>query len=147
MIADRLHTGPVGPADVLVFGLWDTGAPCFRILYAGATVQESIISQTIVTDGQWHHLTFVLHPTSVAIYVDGVLSAPGTAALAVVSGTTQYGVELGANTRWTSQWMSGALDDVAFYPRALTADEITAHYAPPRPPAPRCVDAGPSTPR
>src|SRR5207253_5242632 len=38
-------------------------------------------------------------------------------------------VEIGTNTRYDSEWFDGAIDEVAVYDYALTADQIAAHYA------------------
>ena len=75
-----------------------------------------------VADGFWHHAAVVLTGTTVTIYLDGVLDATGAYTRSGDSGAGTIGAD--ASTFW-----SGALQDVAIYPRALTPAEILAHYA------------------
>jgi hypothetical protein len=80
----------------------------------------------VVLDGQWHHIVAVGTATTVLLYIDSLLKrtevttlvAP-TANLAAIS--YDFGTPGG--------WFNGQLDDVAIYPRALTAQEIAQHYA------------------
>jgi hypothetical protein len=86
-------------------------------------------------DGQWHHVVGVLTrgtPDRLQMFVDGVggvvANPPAngwniTSARALLFGTYSGG-EASPDFRYF-----GALDEVAIYPRALTAPEIAAHYA------------------
>jgi len=89
-----------------------------------------IISTTVLTDGEWHHVTSVLEsdgsPTveDVKMYVDGALEA--------VSGFKPVGIDtVGGRNVWIGDghhdrpWL-GPIDDVRIYNRALTKLEIVA---------------------
>ncbi|MGJ5890819.1 LamG-like jellyroll fold domain-containing protein [Streptomyces niveiscabiei] len=103
--------------------------------YSETTNWTPPVSKNAVTDAQWHHAVVTGSGTTSALYVDGVLA--GT-----VSGTIthldQSQIFLGkgrTGSRWTAldstdPWghFSGALDEVAFYPKALTAAEIRDHF-------------------
>jgi hypothetical protein len=79
----------------------------------------------------WHHLAYVLNGTSVTFYVDGVaditVAQPGRT-VPNTGGTMIGCVFTAGHSFWT-----GAIQDVAIYPRALSAAEIAAHYALRRP--------------
>ena len=111
-------TRGLGTGDTVVLYLAN-GIPAYYATLGGGS---GILR---VDDGQWHHLIYVLTPTTGSVYVDGVLSRTE----AFSRSTPSVG---GASMAWDQpnpQWFPGALDDVAIYPRALTAAEISAHYA------------------
>jgi hypothetical protein len=84
----------------------------------GRVVQPPLLSQTVITDGQWHRVGFVWDSVSRALYVDDFLiaedSQPG---LAESLGGLNIGCgsDLTAGTFW-----SGLIDDVRIYNRAVT---------------------------
>jgi hypothetical protein len=79
----------------------------------------------VVADGRWHMMTYVREVNTGRIYVDGVLVATEPATF-----------ELSAIMRWSigqewdnstpSNFYMGLVDDVRFYNKALTAEEIAA---------------------
>lgn len=77
-------------------------------------------------DGTWHHIVFVQETDgSRAIYIDGVrddLEIPAKAEGAWDLNTTTIGGILRANP---THWVSGTLDEVMLWSRALTGTEIT----------------------
>ncbi|MDX3531414.1 DUF6531 domain-containing protein [Streptomyces sp. ID05-39B] len=103
--------------------------------YSETTTWTPPVSKNTVNDSQWHHAVLTGNGTTSALYVDGVLAGQ-------VSGTIthldQSRIFLGkgrTGSRWaaldsTDPWghFSGALDEVAFYPKALNAAEVGAHY-------------------
>jgi N-acetylneuraminic acid mutarotase len=86
-----------------------------------------LASETIVNDGQWHHVGFVYDMDSFhrVLYVDGILVAEDAT---VVSGMpSDGGLYVGASKELdTGSFFSGLIDDVRIYDRALTAEEIAA---------------------
>ncbi|MCW2915157.1 MAG: Conserved secreted protein of unknown function, putative domain [Actinomycetia bacterium] len=104
----------------IIFGVYPGTA---RILQTG----------TGYNNGQWHHVVGTLDSTAgMKLYVDGNLigsDAPTTSAQSY-SGYWRVG---GDNLNgWPSQPSSnnlnGAIDEVAVYPKALTATQIAKHY-------------------
>jgi len=77
----------------------------------------------------WYYVAAVVTTNGATYYVDG--SALGSV---TYNGTpllfdATHKVEIGTNTRYDSEWFDGAIDEVAVYDYALTADQIAAHYA------------------
>ncbi|MFD5320925.1 exo-alpha-sialidase [Streptomyces sp. NPDC127098] len=74
-------------------------------------------------DGRWHHLAFTRSDGRLSLAVDG--GEPVTAAdvAGSVSRNSTFGVHLGQRPD-RLQWMSGALDEVRVYDRALSAGEL-----------------------
>jgi hypothetical protein len=103
--------------------LFNTGIP-FDADYTQATNQD-------INDGAWHYLVVVRDsPNGVKkIYVDGVISA---SAVFESSDFENNGVpvKIGAcnSNPSTHQYFQGALDDLRFYDRALSAGEIEALF-------------------
>lgn len=115
-------------------------------LHCGVDGQEVYLAgatQSVVNDGEWHHVVCVFKgaagqavtPQQFSIYVDG---QPQTldyttigAAVAPVSGNS--GTTIGIHPIWqeTSDGFSayvGILDEVAVYRYALTAGQVLSHY-------------------
>jgi len=80
---------------------------------------------TSVTDGTWHHVAAVLNGTTATLYRDGVQDgAPAPCTLAPTTNLSSLSYDAGADgLRW-----KGLLDEVALYPKALSAAEIAAHF-------------------
>jgi len=77
-----------------------------------------------VRDNQWHHMVVVLTTGACAIYIDGALDISVTEAHGAHTGLARIAFD----DTGTNSWL-GSLQDVAIYPRALSAAEIAAHYA------------------
>ena len=94
----------------------------FSAMYFGA-----LVSETVITDGQWHHVGFVYDLDSLhrLLYVDGAQVAEDTT---VVSGMpSDGGLYIGASKDLDAgTFFSGMIDDVRIYDVALTAEEIEA---------------------
>ena len=86
---------------------------------------------TVPTTGQWYYLVFV-RDTSTSqknkIYVNGAVATlaydPGTLGFPPTGGTSRIGRALGAG----AGFLSGLIDDVRIYNRALSAAEVMALY-------------------
>jgi head-tail adaptor len=85
----------------------------------------ALISNRSVTDGHWHHVVFVSDGTSGWIYLDGVLDNTNPS---LARGVTSHPVGIGYDIKSNGYYFPGSLDDVALYPRALSAAEILHHY-------------------
>jgi len=92
----------------------------FSDMYFGA-----LVSETVITDGQWHHVGLVYDLDSLhrRLYVDGAQVAEDAT---VVSGIpSDGGLYIGASKDLdASSFFSGLIDDVRIYGVALSAEEI-----------------------
>jgi len=92
----------------------------FGDIYFGA-----LVSDTVITDGQWHHVVFVYDMDSLhrRLYVDGVLVAEDTTFVAGMP--SDGGLYIGASKDLDAgTFFSGMIDDVRIYNQALSAEEI-----------------------
>jgi hypothetical protein len=108
-----------------------TGAIGFKL--GTDNVYTATWSDAVVNDGLWHHIVgvfdgeagVVINPaTHFKIYVDGVEDSPHTANYASHAApvhTAPSGYVLGG--------MSALIDELAFYPTALSAERVAAHFA------------------
>ena len=83
-------------------------------------------------DGQWHHVVASLGAGGMRLYVDGALAATRAD---VIKGQSYEGVwRIGGdnNASWpsrsTSDYFAGTIDEVAVYPRVLSAAQVASHY-------------------
>ncbi|MDO8121480.1 PKD domain-containing protein, partial [Isoptericola sp. b490] len=94
-------------------------------VYTGTTT--TITSPDAYNDGQWHYLVATQSSAGMALYVDGALV--GTNPQTGAQNYTGYW-RVGGDTTWGPQpWFAGTIDEVAIYPTALTAAQVTEHYA------------------
>ena len=78
---------------------------------------EPLLSQTIITDGQWHRIGLVWDGSRRMLYVDGVVAAEDTQSALPSTGCGLYigtGKAMEPGTFW-----SGLIDDVRIYNRAV----------------------------
>jgi len=87
---------------------------------------EPLVSESVITDGQWHHVGFVWDGAYRSLYVDGVEVAKDATAQAALKPTTG-GLHIGAGKNLDAgTFFSGLIDDVRIYNKALNAEEIAA---------------------
>jgi Concanavalin A-like lectin/glucanases superfamily len=104
---------------------------------------QTIETPTTYNDGRWHYVVGTLGPSGMALYVDGqligtnsVTSAQAYTGFWRVGGDNLNAWNLdpwGSNSQGTTQphsfWFNGTIADVAVYPVALSASQVSAHYA------------------
>ncbi len=91
---------------------------------AGRFVPQPLISESIITNDQWHHIGFVWDGSYRILYVDGTEVAKDTAAQASLK-SADGGLYIGAGKNLEAgTFFAGKIDDVRIYNVALTADEI-----------------------
>jgi Tol biopolymer transport system component len=79
-----------------------------------------IVSETVITDGNWHRIGFVWDGSYRALYVDGVEVAKDTKSSDILE-SSDGGLYLGAgSTLDAAGFFSGLIDDVRIYDRAIT---------------------------
>jgi hypothetical protein len=93
---------------------------------SGSSFVAASYSAPIDTN-KWYHVVGVFDESTVKLYVDGAL-AQGSA---LSSGQTflpslRNGISFGSNNG--GRWFEGGFDEAAFYPNALSAAQVLAHY-------------------
>ncbi len=108
----------------------NTGRIRFGVDSRGSS-KVTIASGNGYADGKWHHVAASLSAAGMKLYVDGQQVAQNAA---VTEGRRMTGSwRMGKDTMsgWTSAasdgQLAGQIDEVAIYPRALTATEIAEH--------------------
>lgn len=92
----------------------------------------TVASSRAYNDGQWHHVAATLGSAGMALYVDGQLvgTNPNTGAENFYGWWKVGGDNLnGWPSAPSSSHFAGSVDEVAVYPTALTAAQVSAHYA------------------
>jgi L-ascorbate metabolism protein UlaG (beta-lactamase superfamily) len=90
----------------------------------GRFVPQPLVSESIVTDDQWHHIGFVWDGSYRALYVDGAEIAKD-AAIQNSLKSADSGMNIGAGKNPDEgNFFAGLIDDVRIYNMALSAEEI-----------------------
>jgi L-ascorbate metabolism protein UlaG (beta-lactamase superfamily) len=93
---------------------------------AGRFVTQPLVSEFIITDGQWYHIGFVWNGSYRALYVDSTEVARDTAAQNPLK-SADGGMYIGASKNLdAAAFFSGLIDNVQIYNTALSAEEIGA---------------------
>ncbi len=93
----------------------------------GRTKPEPLISESIITDGQWHHVGFVCDGAYRFLYVDGIEVARDTSILTEALMSSNGGLYIGSGKNLdVGTFFSGLIDDIRIYNVALSAEEIAA---------------------
>lgn len=82
-----------------------------------------------LSPGSWHHVVGAYDGTTLRIYVDGVLRRTNTDTSSVPANLSHAYIGSWTETSDGIQPFAGGIDDVAIYPYALTAGQVSAHYA------------------
>jgi len=124
-LRDQSIAGLAGTDELYVTG----GRFAFRHL------DRTVTAAVGPTPGVFRQVVGVWDGTTIAIYVDGVLSGTAEAATGRSSGGGTFYVGFG--TRAT--WFLGSLDEVAYYGTALSPGRVLEHFLADPPPPVRCV--------
>jgi hypothetical protein len=85
-------------------------------------------STAALDNGSWHFIVVTTNGTSATAYVDGV--SLGTQSFSTTLDTlpASQGLEIGAGTQGCCGYYSGDLADIAVFPSALTAAQVSAEW-------------------
>jgi RHS repeat-associated protein len=100
-----------------------------------------------IGNGMWHYAVVTYDSTTLILYLDGQVLGTTTFGGALSTIPDANGLLLG-NDYWNPSVLQATLDEVAVYPKALTASQVAAHFAASgnsRPSAPSAVTASSST--
>ena len=112
-------------AEVVVFSK-DSSHYCCLVATHLAVRAETHKSGTVaVNDDIWHYATYVIDRLgdTISLFVDGILDVSASYGLGDWPTTQTY-----IGSRKGSLFFPGYLDEIRFYSRILTADEIYLHY-------------------
>ena len=101
----------------------------------GVGAGASLISNTAISDSQWHHVAWTRDYTTgeMVLYIDGALDASETRTDDAWKGTknSQDHIKIGAHDYSNSQgFFTGQLDEVKFFSRVLSETEIKVEMRP-----------------
>ena len=122
--------GPQGTEAGDNLGIGGTHDPANqgKLFFFNGTKHDKVLSgKTVLPQGTWHHIVFVRQNQNVSVYLDGAREPEisGQAEIGYAAGCGQLFLG-GRNDRFAP--LEGALDEVSLYDRALSADEVAAHY-------------------
>src|SRR5262249_3500065 len=108
-------------------GVWtDTSNKAAFTVRDNSNVSVTVAGTTSVNDGNWHHIVGVRDGNKFSIYVDGVLEGSTTTSVGTLTLNTTV---VGALKRSSmGSFFTGWLDEVAYYPTALSAENVRRHY-------------------
>ena len=90
------------------------------------TFNPSVVTPVAVNDNKWHFLVFTKNSSILSDYVDGVFGSQGTDT--TVSPTTNTAALILGAQLGVANPLTGSMDDVRIYNRALSAAEIAQLY-------------------
>jgi RHS repeat-associated protein len=116
--------------------LWVNSSGCVEGTLDGALLQATTTCASAIGDGKWHQVVLTLTPVgtnstgtasiqTATLYEDGKVLASATISPATVS-TAGYTAVVGNGTHGD---FTGSVADVSLYTAALSATDVTAHYA------------------
>jgi hypothetical protein len=86
----------------------------------GRYIPQPLISESIITDGQWHHIGFVWDGAYRSLYVDGIEVAKDVAAQNPLKSATG-GLYIGAGRNLEAgTFLSGLIDEIRIYNRVVS---------------------------
>jgi sugar lactone lactonase YvrE len=105
--------------------LFDSTDAIVTLLYADAVDLSYAYSTTDLQSGRWYMVTATWNSGGVKLYINGTAEGSNTTAPAITPAghTTYFGSNVGA-----VRFLNGTLDDIRFYNRVLSQEEITNLY-------------------
>lgn len=98
------------------------GAPGNHIVFSINGYNANFASKAFTGDGLWHHIACTYDKTTIRIYVDGIQGS----SMAYTSDISYADTNLYMGGRSGWNFLDGAYDDIRYYSRALTQQEVTA---------------------
>jgi hypothetical protein len=86
------------------------------------TTLSGMDGRTNVTDNNWHHIAGVYDGSEAALYIDGVLDTAIPCTGQINSST--YNLFIGDNSQMRGRYLTGLVDDVRIYSRALSVQDV-----------------------
>jgi hypothetical protein len=101
--------------------LLDTGYLNLTVYDGG--LEQTACTTTVIPSGQWTHIAYTVNNAAVVVYVNGEIEKSyNTAKTGSSAGSNN--MALGKNKDAATAFFCGLIDDAAFFPVALTQDQI-----------------------
>jgi len=131
MMVNKGGVGSEVAGSNMNYGLWfDIDAP--STVRGGFEESDGtdhmVTASTSYNDGQWHHAVVTYDGSIVILYIDG--AQVGTHLTSATPETNTQPLVLGRNSRSSSRFFSGNLDEVYVWNNDLTSSEVLALYSP-----------------
>ncbi len=97
------------------------------LLFNGNERDQALVGKTVLETRTWHHVAFVRNSKHVEVYLNGNPQPEIDGDLEPTFADSEDLFLGGRNDQMFG--LEGRLDEVALYDRALTADEVAAHFA------------------
>ena len=137
----RTSAPVLGGLQVVEGGTW--GGGCDRVVGNGgggvfsyhAWEEMNMSGGTVVNDGAWHHMAYVLDQTNgFRGYIDGVLDTSSTIPTHCGVGcsdfdwASEYWIGRGGNCRYAADYFNGLIDEVRVYDHVLSPAAVAQLY-------------------
>ncbi|MGW5425055.1 LamG-like jellyroll fold domain-containing protein [Streptomyces sp. NPDC003943] len=91
------------------------------------------VSAATVTDDQWHHAAITVRAGTQTLYLDGAQVAQAVTSPISHQANKRTYIGAGYSYGWPASpghpsYLTGSIDEVAVYPRPLTAAQVNTHY-------------------
>ncbi|MGB9167980.1 MAG: LamG-like jellyroll fold domain-containing protein [Nitrososphaeraceae archaeon] len=107
------------------YGLWfNSGEKASGGYETTGGSNKFVTSPTTFNDNQWHHGVVTFDGSIVKLYIDGLLQVPTLASTSTPDNTGNQPLRIGANSRASSDFFVGQIDEVGVWDRALLKEEI-----------------------
>ena len=113
------------------FGVGTSTKLTAQIYSTGGTHVSTVTTTNAVNDGKWHHAVQTISPSTLSLYLDGVLQGSVTTQGGNVTENDCiiFGADGNNNAVYaTPLYLNGYIDDIRIYNRVLTTDEISLLY-------------------
>lgn len=94
---------------------------------AGDAAKETVVGRTPLEFRKWHHVALVRRGSEVRVYLDGGVS-PDLIVAVVGRSENEASLAFGGHHESNEATFEGRIDEISVFARALTPDEIAAHY-------------------
>jgi len=116
-----------GPYHLGINGNKAYGAVCYNPGVPPFYAWPSVVGSTVLEAGQWYHLVLTYDYTDIRIYVDGILDcAPSALAQDLLINGAD--LNIGWDQPGFGNYFDGTIDEVSYYKRGLTGDEVRSLY-------------------
>ncbi|HEY1917367.1 MAG TPA: LamG-like jellyroll fold domain-containing protein [Streptosporangiaceae bacterium] len=99
------------------------------VIVSGYNDDLSFTTPNAITDGSWHFITATTNGSSATVYLDGVSLGTQNFPAALDTLSASQGLVVGMGAEDCCGYFNGGLANLAVFPSALTATQVTAQFA------------------